>query len=81
MAALEMDGRILILDAGLSFPEAEMPGIDLVLPDFEWLRDARRTASKASCSPTATRTTSARCRTCCASSAVCTSTPRAFTLA
>ncbi len=37
MAALDMGGRILMIDAGLSFPEAEMPGIDLVLPDFGWL--------------------------------------------
>ena len=39
MAALEMDGRILILDTGLSFPGDDMPGVDLVLPDWEWLRE------------------------------------------
>ncbi|HSL10377.1 MAG TPA: ribonuclease J [Actinomycetota bacterium] len=38
MAAVELDGRLLIVDVGLSFPSADMPGIDLVLPDFEWLR-------------------------------------------
>ncbi|HTG47493.1 MAG TPA: ribonuclease J [Actinomycetota bacterium] len=39
MAALELDGRLLILDVGLSFPSADMPGIDLVLPDMEFVRD------------------------------------------
>jgi ribonuclease J len=38
-AALEQDGRILLLDCGLMFPDAEMPGVDLVLPDFTWLRE------------------------------------------
>ena len=39
MACLEVDGRLLILDVGLSFPSADMPGIDLVLPDMEFVRD------------------------------------------
>jgi len=37
-ACIEQDGRIMILDCGLMFPDAEMPGVDLVLPDFTWLR-------------------------------------------
>jgi ribonuclease J len=41
MAALELDGRILLIDTGLSFPSDDMPGIDLVLPDWEYLRDRR----------------------------------------
>src|SRR3954449_2366814 len=36
---LEVDDRILIVDCGIMFPEAEMPGIDLVLPDFTYLRE------------------------------------------
>jgi ribonuclease J len=36
---LEVDGRILVVDCGLMFPDADMPGIDLVLPDFTYLRD------------------------------------------
>ena len=39
MAALELEGKLLILDVGLSFPSADMPGIDLVLPDMEFVRD------------------------------------------
>jgi ribonuclease J len=37
-ACIEQDGRIMILDCGLMFPDAEMPGVDLVLPDFTYLR-------------------------------------------
>ena len=38
-ACFELDGRIVLLDCGLMFPEAEMLGVDLVLPDFTWLRN------------------------------------------
>jgi ribonuclease J len=31
--------RILIIDCGLMFPDADMHGVDLVLPDFSYLRD------------------------------------------
>jgi ribonuclease J len=39
MTVVEYDGRIVIVDTGLMFPTAEMHGIDLVLPDFSYLRD------------------------------------------
>jgi ribonuclease J len=38
MACVELDDRILIVDCGLSFPSGDMPGIDLVLPDFDYVR-------------------------------------------
>ena len=39
MTVVEYDGRIIVVDLGLRFPTAEMLGIDLVLPDFTYLRD------------------------------------------
>jgi ribonuclease J len=36
---LEVDGRILVVDCGLMFPDVDMPGVDLVLPDFTYLRE------------------------------------------
>jgi ribonuclease J len=38
-AAIEVEGRLMLLDCGLMFPDADMLGIDLVLPDFTWLRE------------------------------------------
>ena len=39
MMVLEYEGAIVVVDVGLRFPTAEMVGIDLVLPDFSYLRD------------------------------------------
>jgi ribonuclease J len=39
MTVIEHGGRIVVVDTGLMFPTAEMLGIDLVLPDFSYLRD------------------------------------------
>jgi ribonuclease J len=38
-ACIEVGGRILLLDVGLMFPDIDMLGVDLVLPDFTYLRD------------------------------------------
>ena len=37
MTVLECNDQILIIDCGLSFPEDEMYGIDIVIPDFSYL--------------------------------------------
>ena len=39
MAVFEYDGRLLIVDCGVLFPEEEQPGVDLILPDFDHIRD------------------------------------------
>ena len=38
-ACIESGGRIVVLDCGIMFPDPDMPGIDLVLPDLTYLRD------------------------------------------
>ena len=39
MAVLEYAGRLLVIDCGVLFPEDHHPGVDLILPDFEPIRD------------------------------------------
>jgi ribonuclease J len=39
MTVFEIDGKILIVDCGVLFPEEHQPGIDVILPDFGYLRD------------------------------------------
>ena len=36
-AVLELEGSLLLIDCGLMFPDTDMLGVDLVLPDFTWL--------------------------------------------
>ena len=38
MTSFEIDGKILIVDCGVLFPEENQPGVDLILPDFEPIR-------------------------------------------
>jgi ribonuclease J len=39
MTVIEYEGRIVVVDTGLRFPTTDMLGIDLVLPDFTYLRE------------------------------------------
>jgi ribonuclease J len=38
-ACIEVEGRIIVLDCGVMFPDPDMPGIDLVLPEFTYLHE------------------------------------------
>lgn len=39
MAVFEYDGRLLIVDCGVLFPEDHQPGVDVILPDFSYIAD------------------------------------------
>jgi ribonuclease J len=39
MTVFEHAGRLLIVDCGVLFPEETQPGVDVILPDFTWIRD------------------------------------------
>ncbi|ROQ54426.1 ribonuclease J [Rathayibacter sp. PhB152] len=39
MTVFEIDGKILVVDCGVLFPEENQPGVDLILPDFTPIKD------------------------------------------
>ncbi|HTJ32207.1 MAG TPA: ribonuclease J [Dactylosporangium sp.] len=39
MTLLEFDGKLLVIDCGVLFPDVEQPGVDLILPDFSSILD------------------------------------------
>ncbi len=39
MTVFEFDGKLLIVDCGVLFPEDHQPGINVILPDFSYIRD------------------------------------------
>ncbi|MCI1869212.1 ribonuclease J [Bifidobacterium crudilactis] len=39
MNVIEYNGHILLIDCGVLFPEEEQPGVDLILPDFSYIKD------------------------------------------
>ncbi len=39
MTVFEHQGRLLIVDCGVLFPEDQQPGVDLILPDFRYIED------------------------------------------
>ncbi len=41
MTLLEYEKDIIIIDAGLGFPEEDMPGVDYIIPNVEYLKDKR----------------------------------------
>ena len=39
MTVFEVDGKLLVVDCGVLFPEEDQPGVDLILPDFSYIED------------------------------------------
>jgi ribonuclease J len=39
MTVFEYGDRLLVVDCGVLFPEETQPGVDVILPDFTWIRD------------------------------------------
>ena len=41
MTVFEYEGQLLIVDCGVLFPSETQPGVDLILPDFSYLRERK----------------------------------------
>ena len=41
MTAFQWGNDIIIVDVGIGFPDEDMPGVDLIIPDFSWLKIKR----------------------------------------
>ena len=41
MMAMRCGGETIIIDAGMGFPEADTPGVDIIIPDFSFIEDYR----------------------------------------
>ncbi|MGI6580446.1 MAG: ribonuclease J [Saccharofermentanales bacterium] len=41
MTAFQWGNDIIIVDVGIGFPDEEMPGVDLIIPDFSWLKNQK----------------------------------------
>jgi len=39
MTVFEYEGELLVVDCGVLFPEENQPGVDLILPDFSYIRE------------------------------------------
>src|ERR1700712_139599 len=39
MTVFEFNGRLLVVDCGVLFPDVDQPGVDLILPDFSSIMD------------------------------------------
>ena len=68
MTVYECNGDMIIVDCGLVFPDSEMFGVDMVIPDFTFVVQNKE-RSRACSSPTATRITLAAFPICCKRSA------------
>lgn len=39
MNTIEYNGRLLLIDCGVLFPDEQQPGVDLILPDFSYIKN------------------------------------------